>query len=102
MRNSLKSLIDFTMRRIMGFGGDVPRTEDVQNSILKLLQDHGKIEAIQVVELLYNNHARDRMVREVLQAAQILVNHGQILAFDADRRIDPVYGNEATQFKLVL
>ena len=90
------------MRRVMGFGGDVPPTEDVQNSILRMLQDHGKVEAMQVVDLLYSNHAKDRMLREVLQAAQILVNHGQIQAFDAGTRIDPVYGNEATEFKLVL
>lgn len=96
MTNILHPILEFVTRRLMGFGGDVPITEDIQQSILRLQQGHGSIQVGAVVDMLYSNHARDRMVREVLQAAQILVNQGQLRAIHYEKSIDPVYGDETT------
>lgn len=89
----------------MGFGGDVPQTEQIQNSILLLLEDRSEISAREVIELLYNNHPLDRILHEILQAAQILVNKGMLIALSNNLEhnrtiaIDPVYGNAHTIFK---
>ncbi len=99
MANIMRPFLDFVARRLMGFGGDIPVTEDVQTCILLMQQDHGKIEVGKLVDLFYSNHSKDRMVREVLQAAQILVNQGQLSAFNDDKSIDPVYGDERTILK---
>ncbi|MDX1739241.1 MAG: hypothetical protein R3261_13455 [Alphaproteobacteria bacterium] len=100
MTNFLREFYDFIRLRLLGFGGDVPSTEAIQQSILRLCADHGKVSADFVIVHLYNNHPVDRMLREVLQAAQILVNHGQLHAFSDGRIIDPVYGTSETIFTL--
>ena len=100
MKSLLNSFQTFMISRLFGFSGNMPETERIQESILNLLQDRNEITPDMMIELIYTNHPYDRMLPEILQAAQILVNKGMIRAFEiTDSKItqyktcDPVYGD---------
>lgn len=77
-------------------GRPVPATEDIQQRILRMLEDRVIATTDEIAETLMSDLPDDIRHRELAQAAQILVNQGIVEAravegLDAGRTVDPVY-----------
>ncbi len=85
-----------TLLRRTFIGRPVPVTEDIQDRILRVLQDRGVAAMSDIADLIMSDLPDDVRDRELTQAAQILVNRRQIEAraidgLEAGRTIDPVH-----------
>ena len=75
-------------------------TEDVQRAILIFIDTNNHTTPNHIHAAMFSTENDKSMVHEILQAAQILVNHNEIIAFDENKLvINPIYGNSNTAFK---
>ncbi len=85
--------------RALGFG--IKRTtEDVQRAILVFIDTNTDATPNNIHAAMFTTENNQSMTHEILQAAQILANHNEIIAFDENKLvINPIYGNSNTVFK---
>lgn len=82
--------------RTLGFGAR-RTTEDVQRAILTYIDGHGKATPEDIARAMFADAPFGTVLYEILQAAQILVNQGELKATnEKGGTIDPIHGNSAT------
>lgn len=71
-------------------GGGIPTTESVQRHILTILEGHGSVHSADLPGLMTLSVSPDSARSVIDQAAQILVNRGEVRAHQNGVPIDPV------------
>ena len=81
-------------------GGNTPTTEAVQRQLLTLLSGHGALSSALLPNMMTLPIPADSAQAQINQAAQILVNTGQIEATQNGRPVDPVNARGGYQLAL--
>ena len=95
-KGALSSLI----HRMFGFGRRHD-TEQIQQTLLMAVSSRGRTTMPEVIQHFFQNWDADMARFNLVQAAQILVNRGELVALIEKRRVDPVSISPETVDKIV-
>lgn len=86
------------LRRLF-VGGGAPQSEDIQRRLLVWVADHGEARLEHLESTIMNDMPEHLRRHHLLQAGQILVNQGRLVALNADGApVDPVYATGPVRF----